>query len=375
LQQLDERQVVLYLDGRGLNQHLDDGLIACRLDRDHTATGLPRNGGRTAFVFHADTPALEPRSVARRRPCAGRARTPSADEEGLAARVFAASGQARYLLALAHAGFRLNFPRPSPPAIPTAGNSAPPWYWAPVNPMARLELWVRERLPMPGTFSHRLYHWALQPSLGRARWLGHWLVRRPLRDVLGMSRLRVPLLVGPPLTRKRGVLRRAGHSSARLARTAAPHDQRPSVVSIRPTSPPCTTTESVLLRLDDISLSFKGIKAITSISDVKAGDICGLIGPNGAGKSSLLNVINGVYHPRAAASATPARPGGACAPIKRPKRDRTDLSKHRAVQGHERARQRTHRPQPQAPQQLARTDAARAGRPVKTTRTACARKR
>ena len=56
------------------------------------------------------------------------------------------------------------------------------------------------------------------------------------------------------------------------------------------------TTESVLLRLDDISLSFKGVKAITSISfAVKTGEICGLIGPNGAGKSSLLNVINGVY--------------------------------------------------------------------------------
>ncbi|MCD7083058.1 ATP-binding cassette domain-containing protein, partial [Pseudomonas sp. MAFF 311095] len=66
------------------------------------------------------------------------------------------------------------------------------------------------------------------------------------------------------------------------------------------TSPPShSPTQSVLLRLDDISLSFKGIKAITSISfDVKAGDICGLIGPNGAGKSSLLNVINGVYHPQ-----------------------------------------------------------------------------
>lgn len=56
------------------------------------------------------------------------------------------------------------------------------------------------------------------------------------------------------------------------------------------------TTESELLRLDDISLSFKGVKAITSISfAVKAGEICALIGPNGAGKSSLLNVINGVY--------------------------------------------------------------------------------
>ena len=54
-----------------------------------------------------------------------------------------------------------------------------------------------------------------------------------------------------------------------------------------------------LLSLDHISLSFKGVKAITDISfDVSAGEICALIGPNGAGKSSLLNVINGVYQPQ-----------------------------------------------------------------------------
>ncbi|WP_122559751.1 ABC transporter ATP-binding protein [Pseudomonas viridiflava] len=53
---------------------------------------------------------------------------------------------------------------------------------------------------------------------------------------------------------------------------------------------------SQLLTLDDISLSFKGVKAVTSISfSVATGEICALIGPNGAGKSSLLNVINGVY--------------------------------------------------------------------------------
>jgi branched-chain amino acid transport system ATP-binding protein len=51
-----------------------------------------------------------------------------------------------------------------------------------------------------------------------------------------------------------------------------------------------------ILRLSDISLSFKGIKALSNLSfDVKAGEICALIGPNGAGKSSLLNVICGVY--------------------------------------------------------------------------------
>ena len=54
-----------------------------------------------------------------------------------------------------------------------------------------------------------------------------------------------------------------------------------------------------MLSLSDISLSFKGVKAITDISfDVREGEICSVIGPNGAGKSSMLNVINGVYIPQ-----------------------------------------------------------------------------
>lgn len=60
-----------------------------------------------------------------------------------------------------------------------------------------------------------------------------------------------------------------------------------------------TQASPALLALDGISLSFKGVKAITNISfEVAAGEICALIGPNGAGKSSLLNVINGVYRPQ-----------------------------------------------------------------------------
>lgn len=56
------------------------------------------------------------------------------------------------------------------------------------------------------------------------------------------------------------------------------------------------TAVTHLLELDNISLSFKGINAVTDISfRVSAGEICALIGPNGAGKSSLLNVISGVY--------------------------------------------------------------------------------
>ena len=56
---------------------------------------------------------------------------------------------------------------------------------------------------------------------------------------------------------------------------------------------------NAILVLKDISLSFKGVKAITDISfDVAEGEICAVIGPNGAGKSSMLNVINGVYVPQ-----------------------------------------------------------------------------
>jgi len=55
----------------------------------------------------------------------------------------------------------------------------------------------------------------------------------------------------------------------------------------------------VLLKVDNVSLSFGGVKAITDISfDIQKGEIRAIIGPNGAGKTSMLNVINGFYHPQ-----------------------------------------------------------------------------
>ena len=55
----------------------------------------------------------------------------------------------------------------------------------------------------------------------------------------------------------------------------------------------------VILDLQNISLRFGGVKALTDISfDVRAHEVRAIIGPNGAGKSSMLNVINGVYHPQ-----------------------------------------------------------------------------
>ena len=55
-----------------------------------------------------------------------------------------------------------------------------------------------------------------------------------------------------------------------------------------------------ILKVESISLAFGGVKALTNISfEVKQHEILAIIGPNGAGKSSMLNVINGVYHPNA----------------------------------------------------------------------------
>jgi len=54
-----------------------------------------------------------------------------------------------------------------------------------------------------------------------------------------------------------------------------------------------------ILEVNNISLSFGGVKAITDTSfDVLTHEIRAIIGPNGAGKSSMLNCINGIYKPQ-----------------------------------------------------------------------------
>jgi branched-chain amino acid transport system ATP-binding protein len=54
-----------------------------------------------------------------------------------------------------------------------------------------------------------------------------------------------------------------------------------------------------LLVVENVSLSFGGVHAISDVSfDIRKGEIRAIIGPNGAGKTSMLNVINGFYHPQ-----------------------------------------------------------------------------
>ncbi len=53
-----------------------------------------------------------------------------------------------------------------------------------------------------------------------------------------------------------------------------------------------------LLEVNDISVRFGGIKALSDVSfTIEKGSILGLIGPNGAGKTTMFNVISRIYDP------------------------------------------------------------------------------
>ncbi|HEX7076666.1 MAG TPA: ABC transporter ATP-binding protein [Hyphomicrobiaceae bacterium] len=67
----------------------------------------------------------------------------------------------------------------------------------------------------------------------------------------------------------------------------------------RPTADPKPAEREVLLAVENASLSFGGVHAIRDVSfDIRKGEIRAIIGPNGAGKTSMLNIINGFYHPQ-----------------------------------------------------------------------------
>ena len=53
-----------------------------------------------------------------------------------------------------------------------------------------------------------------------------------------------------------------------------------------------------VLRLEQISKSFPGVKALSQMSfDIRAGEVHAICGENGAGKSTLMKVVTGVYKP------------------------------------------------------------------------------
>lgn len=59
------------------------------------------------------------------------------------------------------------------------------------------------------------------------------------------------------------------------------------------------TGNPVRLRIEDLSLNFGGVRALSEVSlDIRNNEILAIIGPNGAGKTALLNCINGFYKPQ-----------------------------------------------------------------------------
>ena len=56
--------------------------------------------------------------------------------------------------------------------------------------------------------------------------------------------------------------------------------------------------EIPLLEARDVSLSFRGVRALSHVDlSVSRGELFSIIGPNGAGKTSMLNCISGRYTP------------------------------------------------------------------------------
>ena len=55
------------------------------------------------------------------------------------------------------------------------------------------------------------------------------------------------------------------------------------------------STNSQLLSIKDLSISFGGLKALNKVSlELNKNEIIGLIGPNGAGKTTLFNALSGL---------------------------------------------------------------------------------
>ncbi len=66
----------------------------------------------------------------------------------------------------------------------------------------------------------------------------------------------------------------------------------------RSTTQAMTATGETLVQLENISLAFKGVRALDGVNmEVRKGEILGLVGPNGSGKSTLINVLSGFYKP------------------------------------------------------------------------------
>ncbi len=81
----------------------------------------------------------------------------------------------------------------------------------------------------------------------------------------------------------------------RFFRPKAPAPLPASLAAGAPVARNQPAAGSLLLKVDGLSRSFGGLRAVSGVSfEVNAGEILGIIGPNGAGKTTLFNLLNGV---------------------------------------------------------------------------------
>jgi branched-chain amino acid transport system permease protein len=96
-----------------------------------------------------------------------------------------------------------------------------------------------------------------------------------------------------------GRLRRRRPAAVDASTVPAAGAQADAVASAPvPSPPPGVAPGETLLRVQGLSKSFRGVKALANVSlDVRQGEILGLLGPNGSGKSTFINVVSGHFLP------------------------------------------------------------------------------
>ena len=67
-----------------------------------------------------------------------------------------------------------------------------------------------------------------------------------------------------------------------------------SISAVETSSKPSTTESKTILEIEDVTRSFGGIRAVSSVTfDVRSNEIIGIMGPNGAGKTTLFDLLSG----------------------------------------------------------------------------------